>query len=609
MKHDAGAADGTTRAGISTLLSIIRRSKARRKLAIVAAVVVAVIILNAIGQVRLNAWQGAFYDAIAQRNVPSFFRELVVFVIIVAILLVLGVAQTWLHAVLKIRMREAISHDVLREWLKPKRAYRMPLVGDLGTNPDQRIQDDARTLTDVSTDFLVGVVQSSLLLISFVGVLWTLSEQVVFIFRGTPFSIPGYMVWCAIGYALIGSWMTWRVGKPLVRLNSHMRAAEADFRFSLVRANESSEGIALYRGEADEHRVIDNKLGHVISNMLRLAKASARLTWVTASYGWMAIVVPIIVTAPGYFAGTLSFGALMMVVGAFNQVQQSLRWYVDNYAAIAAWHAMSGRVLTYRNVLRKMEVVGAEYGTIALTEHVEGKLTVHEGFTALSPGGRVTIVEPDFHVNPGEHVLISGGPGTGKSTFFRALAGLWPWGRGEISLPPRGDMMFLPHLPYISHGRLRDVLTYPAHGLFSEEEIRTAMERIQIGHRRTQLNRFARWDKELSLDEQQRIAFVRVLLHKPKWVIEDEAMTALDVEVRKVVQSIFETELAETAVISLGRDEFRNHFYKRVYHVRARPPGLPLPLDWRNVFEHTVAEPESYSTAWSATGEQTPVRP
>lgn len=613
MKHDAGAADGSTLAGISTLLSIIRRSKARRKLAITASVAVTVIIFNAIGQVRLNAWQGAFYDAIAQRNVPAFLRELGVFGIIVSVLLVLGVAQTWLNAVLKIRMRETISKDVLGEWLKPKRAYRMPLVGELGTNPDQRIQDDARTLSDVSTDFLIGLVQSSLLLLSFVGVLWTLSEQVVFMVGGTVFSIPGYMVWCAIGYALIGSWMTWRVGKPLVRLNAHMRTAEAEYRFSLVRANESSEGIALYRGESDEHRVIDNKLSNVIGNMLRLASASARLMWVTASYGWLAIVVPIIVTAPGYFAGTLSFGALMMVVGAFNQVQQSLRWYVDNYASIAAWHAMSGRVLTYRNVLRRIEALGAEHGTITLTEHPQGKLVVHEGFAAIAPGGRVTIDEPDFHVSPGEHVLVSGGPGAGKSTFFRAMAGLWPWGHGEIAMPARGDMMFLPHLPYIPHARLRDVLTYPAHGCFTDDEIHVAMERIEIGHRAPQLNRFARWDKELSLDEQQRIAFVRVLLHKPKWVIEDEAFSALDGEVRKVVQSILEEELSNTAVVSLGRDEFRNHFYQRLYHLRSKPPGLNLPLNWRTVFaEHPAEHPhEMHVAAYTSTPieEQTPLLP
>lgn len=596
MKHDAGAADGTALAGISTLLSIIRRSRTRRILAIFAAVMVALVLANAYGQLWLNAWHRAFYNAIERRDLPVFFEQLGVFVIIVSILLVLGVAQTWTQAVLKIRMREAVTNDVLGEWLRPKRAYRMPLVGEIGTNPDQRIQDDARSLTDLSTDFCVGLFQASILLVSFAGVLWVLSDQVIFSFHGSTFTIPGYMLWCAVLYALIGSWATWKVGKPLIELSARMRAVEADFRFTLVRANESSEGIALYRGEADEHYIIDNKMSAVFANMFRLARASARLMWVTASYGWMAIVVPIIVTAPGYFAGTLTFGDLMMVVGAFNQVQTSLRWYVDNYPTIATWHAMSGRVLTYRNVLRRLETLGAEYGFIKLTEHPTGKLSTQPDFAVLSPSGHISIEEPDFLVTPGEHILISGVQGSGKSTFFRALAGLWPWGKGEAALPPRNEMMFLPHLPYIPLGKLRDVLTYPAHGRFTDDEVRAALDRLQLGHRARYLDRVARWDKELSLDEQQRIAFVRVLLHAPKWVIEDEAMSALDTDIRHVVQSIFEKELVGTAVISIGRDEFRNHFFQRLYHLRATPPGLSLPIQWERKNEPKQDEPQQPQT-------------
>ncbi len=591
MKPDVGA-DSSTLEGVRTLLSMIKRSEGRRRFVILAVSIVAVIIANAFGQIRLNLWQGAFYDALSQRNLNHFFYQLGVFVVVVGVLLVLGVAQTWLHAVLKTRMREMIAHDVLTEWLRPMRAYRIPLAGEIGTNPDQRIQDDARSLTDISTDFCVGLVHSSLLLISFVGVLWSLSEKVVFSFRGAAFTIPGYMVWCALAYALIGSWAAWRVGRPLVRLNAQMRQREADFRFSLVRVNESSEGIALYRGESDERRLINIKFGSVISTMLKLANMHARLTWVTASYGWLAIVVPIIVTAPGYFAGTLSFGGLMMVVGAFNQVQQSLRWYVDNYGNIAAWHAMSWRVITYRNVLRKMETMGGDRGFVELTEHPQGKLAIRDGFAVLAPNGRIAIDEPDFEVAPGEHVLISGKPGTGKSTFFRALAGLWPWGHGKAALPPLGDMMFLPHHPYMPLGTLRDALTYPEPGRFSDAEVRAALDRLLLSHRAVSLGRYARWDKELSLDEQQRIAYVRVLLQEPRWIIEDESMSALDSETREVVQSIFEKELAGAAVVSIGRDEFRNHFYQRLYHLSAHPPGLPLPFHWEGQPRTPEAETE-----------------
>jgi vitamin B12/bleomycin/antimicrobial peptide transport system ATP-binding/permease protein len=385
-------------------------------------------------------------------------------------------------------------------------------------------------------------------------------------------------VWCALAYAIVGSWLTWLVGRPLAPLNAQLRAKEADFRFTLVRANETSEGIALYRGEADEQRFIDGKLDALVAVMLRMANTYARLTWVTASYGWAAIVVPFIVTAPGYFSGTLTFGTLMMVAGAFTQVQQSLRWYVDNYANIAAWQAMSWRVLTYRNVLRRLETLGAGAGFAGRKHSSTDRFTVEDGFSVLAPSGRIAINEPGFSVGPGEHVLVTGPAGSGKSTYFRALAGLWPWGTGKAVLPPRDRVMFLPHFPYIPLGTLRYVLTYPAPGKFSDGAVRAALERLGLGHRASSLDEERRWDKELTLDEQQLVAFVRVLLHAPGLVIEDDAMSELDGDARQVLQSVFAKELANTALISIGREEFRDHFYQRRYHLSVRQPGIRLPL-------------------------------
>jgi putative ATP-binding cassette transporter len=563
------------------LVLIVGQLVGRYRIVLLAAGIVAFIFLNVIGQLWLNDWHKTFYDALEQRDLPGFINQLIVFVIIVSVLLVLGVGQTWVHAVLKIRMREIITTDVITEWLKSKRAYRMPLAGEIGSNPDQRIHEDARSLSDITTDFCVGLVHASLTLVSFVGVLWILSDRVVFSAQGSNFTVPGYIVWCAIAYAAIGSWLTWLVGRPLVPLNAEMRVQEADFRFTLLRVNESSEAIALYGGENDERKSVNSKLGNVISMMLRLTNAHIRLMWVTASYGWMAIVVPFIVTAPGYFAGSLSFGDLMKVVGAFTQVQSSLRWYVDNYPNIAAWQAMSWRVITYRNVLGKLDKLGAEAGLFEAVETAGNQIATGEDFSVISPQAQITIKEPHFKVGPGEHVLVSGIAGSGKSTFFRALAGLWPWGTGRVELPSRRDMMFLPHAPYIPLGTYRDVLTYPHTSEFSEQDIITALERLGLGHRSKVLNRMARWDKDLSLGEQQRIAYVRVFLHKPKWVLEDDSMSALEEDARAQIQSIFESELVETAVVTLGRDEFQDHFYQRVYHLRAEPPGLHVPFQWQ----------------------------
>lgn len=582
MRQDANDGRWSDLDGIRTLIGIIKGSNGRRRLFTLAACMVVILLVNAIGQIRLNQWNGAFFDALADRNLPAFFKQLGVFALIAGFLLALNVTQGWVHSLLKIRMREIITRDVVAEWLKPNRAYRMPLAGSIGANPDQRIQDDARSLTDITTDFCVGLLQSSILLLSFVGVLWTLSEQVVFQAFGTSFSVPGYMVWCALAYALTGSWLTWRVGRPLAALNDEIRASEADFRFTLVHAHEASEGIALYRGEADEQRVINSRLNKVIDVMLRLAGRYARLNWVTSGYGWVAIVFPIIVTAPGFFAGTLTFGTLMMVVGAFNQVQSSLRWYVDNYGNIAAWQAVSWRVIAYRTNLGRLDALGAEAGHIGRASDPAAKFGTTVEFAVACPNGRISLDAPGFSVAPGEHVLIHGPAGCGKSTFFRALAGLWSWGAGQVRLPPRDETMFLPHLPYIPLGSLRDVLAYPTPGKFSDSTVRAALERVQLGHLASSLDEEARWDKELSLDEQQRVAFVRVLLHAPRWVIEDEAMSALDDDARRIVQSIFQEELVETAVVSIGRDEFRNHFYHRVLHLRVQPPGLHLPLEWRD---------------------------
>ncbi len=295
---------------------------------------------NAITQVRLNNWQGTIYDAIGQRDVSVFFHEVTIFLMIVSVLLCLGVLQTWLHERMKVRLRRTATYDLLDEWLKPARAFLLPLTGEISINPDQRIQEDTRRLSELSVDLAVGLMQSTLMLLAFVGVLWQLSAQVVFDIQGKQVSIPGYMVWAAIGYALLGSFITWLVGKPLISAHTQLRAAEASFRFDLVRLNESAENIALSRGENIEREMLNGPVDAVLTIMRSIANRLATLTWVTGGYGWLAILAPLLLAAPGYFGGTLSLGGLMMVVGAFYQVQTALRWYVDRFPALAEWRAM-----------------------------------------------------------------------------------------------------------------------------------------------------------------------------------------------------------------------------------------------------------------------------
>lgn len=555
---------------------MLGNSRARpRILAFVVAIVV-VLIFTAIGQIRLNQWQGAFYNAVSKRDFPDFLTQLTVFGQVVLALLVLGVSQTWLHQTLKIRLREAITRGLLAEWLKPMRAYRLSLAGEIGANPDQRIHEDARRLADLTADLGVGLVQSGLLLISFVGVLWSLSSKVTFVYGDTPFIIPGYMVWCAVGYALTGSWLASMVGAPLIRRNAELRAREAELRFALVRVSETALGVAIYGGEAGERSLLDNTLNTVVITARGIANNLTRLTMITASYGWLALVAPIVVASPGYFAHSMSFGDLMVIVGAFIQVQQSLRWYVDNFSNIAELRAMLERVVAFREALAKVDAFGAVCGQIAYEEDLRGGVAL-EKLSVLAPHGRITADGDLVEAGPGGRLRIVGEARSGKSTFFHALARLWPWGTGAIRLPARDQIMFLPHRPYMPLGSLRAALTYPAPpDRFSDETVRAALDRIGLGQLAPDLDRVARWDQELPLDEQQRVAYVRVLLHKPRWVIQDEALSELDETTEELAYSIFETELAGTGLISIGGEHDHEQFYDKTLRLKVELPGLDL---------------------------------
>jgi vitamin B12/bleomycin/antimicrobial peptide transport system ATP-binding/permease protein len=587
-----GAGDGVI-AQLMVMARALATSPYRRRLGLLAAGIVIVICANTAGQIRLNSWQGAFYDAIEQKHVAAFMTQLLVFVVIAGGLLVLVVSQTWLREMINVRLREWLTEDLLDQWLAPKRAYLLSFAGQIGVNPDQRIQQDAQHLTDLTTTLAIGLLQSTLLLVSFVGVLWVLSDQVVFDIGGRRVAIPGYMVWCALAYSVGGSLLAWRVGRPLVALNAERYAREADLRFALVRVNEHADGIALYGGEDDERRLLDEPVARVVTIMARLAGALARLTWITSGYGWLALVVPIVVAAPGYFDGELSFGALMMVVGAFNQVQSSLRWFVDNLAQIADWRATLLRIVSFRDALPEVDTIGEEAGRITIVSGEADQLVLEDLAVAL-PEACATLDQARVVVRPGERVQMLGKPGVGKSTVFRALAGMWPWGAGTIQLPPRETMMFMPQRPYLPLGTLRAAVSYPAEpGRFDEAAGRAALERVDLGHLVSSLDRTERWDRQLSLDEQQRLAFARLLLDAPRWVVLDDATGALDEDHRRLVLSIFEQELVGTALIRLGRDPAPDGFWHRVLHIVELPEGPCL---------RSNLPPVAQTVAASATG-------
>lgn len=528
-----------------------------------------VVIVNTFLQTRLNDWQGLFYDALERRDAASFVNELLHFLALAGMLLVLVVSQTWLVERLKIALRRIITDDLLDLWLVPKRAYLLAFAGEVGANPDQRIQDDARRIAELTADLGTSLLQAILLLLTFVGVLWGLSRQVGFPVGGEVLYVPGSMVWCAVAFSAFGSGLAWLIGRPLVRSNAERYEREAELRLALVRVEESAEGITLYGGEADERRTLARHFETVTDAMGRLARQVANLTWATSGYGWLALVVPVIAAAPGYFSGTLTLGGLMMVVGAFNQVQSSLRWLVDNAPRLADWMATLQRILALRGALVKPAGRNGGRGHIRIEETEDPSLVLDHLELSL-PGGTAGLAgAPVETVTPGEHVLIVGDPNAGKSMAFLALAGLWTLGSGTIRMPPRSRCLFLPERPYLPVGRLAAALAYPREPEeFEAAGLAAALDVVGLGHLAARLAEEGRWSRILPLDEQQVLAFARAMLHRPDWLFLDDAMSALDEEQIRRLHATLARHLPNTAVVGTGRKPDGSGFFERIVRIR-----------------------------------------
>lgn len=558
----ACASDSSVALRFAALIHMLRASGEGSRLIWLVAGLVVVVGATACAQIRLNAWNEPFYDAINRRDIPAFSFQLGIYAMIAGTLLVLNVSQTWLNLMMKLKLREIVSRDLFEQWLSPRRAFMIANAGPIGVNPDQRIDEDARRLTELSTDLGVGLFQATLLLVSFIGVLWSLSAGVSFTVEGSNFVVPGYMVWSALLYAGLASLASWRVGKPLVDLNAEHYARESDVRFSLVRVNQNCDGVAVYRGEAQERGHLDLEFDRLVDVLRRLVGATTQLAWVTAGYGWFTIVAPVIVAAPAYFAGNLTFGGLLMAVGAFTQVQQSLRWFVDNASLIADWKATLLRVSEFRRALTEIDRVERDLQRIEIVE--TGNRIVLDDVNVLLPPGRSSLSARRLEISPGERVVIVGGPRSGKTSLFRALAGLWPWGTGHVELPAEG-VMFMPKHPYLPGGSLRDILAYPyLPDKFGDADFRAALIAMGLPHLVSALDTAAPWEKELSDPEQQGLSFARLLLHKPRWVVIDTALDTLSPHMRRALFDALRKELSETSVLAISGVEHTYDFFDRL---------------------------------------------
>ncbi|ESZ65150.1 ABC transporter ATP-binding protein/permease [Mesorhizobium sp. C120A] len=560
---------------VATIKRALIGSPVRKWLVWTSVGIMAVIVATSIGQVLLNRWNQPFYDALARRDMAAFLHQLMIFAVIAGTLLLLNIAQTWLNQMIRLKLREALTLDLIDQWMRPARAFRLANAGAIGVNPDQRMQQDAAHLSDLSTDLGVGLLQSFILLVSFVGVLWQLSSGFVFHINGWSLAIPGYMVWAAFLYAGIASWLSWLVGRPLIRLNSDRYTREAELRSSMVRVNENVDAIALYHGEADAKRRLEIDLGTVLGAMRNIYKAQINLSWVTDTYGWITVVAPILVASPVYFSGDISFGGLMMAVGAFNQVHSSLRWFINNIGGIADWRATLMRVADFRIALDETDALHDKEKRIEFGDNANGSLTF-EKLQVASPEGCTKLSDSHVEIHPGERVMITGDPGAGKTLFFRAIAGLWPWGSGRIGLPAGETPIFVPRVPYFPAGTLREVLHPNGSAPAGDADFGAVLAEVGLERLSSSLDRSARWERELNDDEQRSLAFARLALRQPKWVIIDEAMDAFDGPSLRRVLSMLEKRLPETAILNIGRGLHNGHFFPRALNIVKDTGAAPL---------------------------------
>ncbi len=560
-------------------------SSVRNRVFVVAGALLAVILLTTYGQVLINRWNVPFYNSLERRDIDAFIRELGNFGLIAGFLLLLNVIQTWLNQMTALYMREGLSRDVVDQWLKDRRAYRLSMSSPLGVNPDQRLHEDARKLAEMTTSLSIGLVQATILLVSFIGVLWQMSSGFVFHVGDYSFSIPGYMVWGALIYAAAASLLSKVVGWRLTRLNAERYAREADLRFSLMRANENLEAIALAGGEETERRHIHEAIDSVLAVIRQLAMALTNLTWVTAGFGWLAMIVPILIASPAYFAGTMTFGELMAAAAAFNQVYSALRWYVDNYGAIADWQAALLRVTVFRAALMEIEDIKPKDGGIAIEVGPPGKLSFEDLAICPQIDGEISrtgfrIREQNPEIVAGERIMVNGDQGVNRRLLFNAIAGLWPYGKGTIRLPQEDNILFVPQLEYLPEGKLKSVLAYPlASAGIPEEAMVAALKRVGLERIADKLDERARWDRLLDKDEQMALAFAGLLLRKPRWIVFNDVLEGLESDTVATLSSVM-SEFTDATLIYIGRSgAFYDATSPRLLHLERLNPEPPRPRE------------------------------
>jgi putative ATP-binding cassette transporter len=493
-------------------------------------------------------WHRATFDALEQRDAAALGAQVLSLGALVVALMVTSVGRLWTRQAIGFRWRRWLVLRLQATMLADGRHHRLAMEEAGADNPDQRIGENTRWATAMAVDLALGLIYALVLLVSFAGMLWHLSADFFLPLPGGALHIPGGLLWAALLYAGACAAVTWRVGRRLPAIHMDRNAAEGDHRFALVRLRENSESIALIGGEADERRGLAAAYGRLEATMLRLFRAERDLMWLGCCYMPVAAVVPLLLGAPQYLAGAISLGVLMQGAHAFQEVTRALTWLTENWPRLADWRCHVGRAVELEQAL------AAPPPPAPAMRREEGATVLElRGVALAAPCGRALLRAPALTLAPGEKLLIRGESGSGKSTLFRAIAGLWPWGEGELRVPCRQTTMFLPQRPYLPLGTLGAALAYPdAPEEFGEAALRRAVLVCRLPHLADRLAEEARWDRVLSLGEQQRLAFARLILHRPRWIFMDEATSALDEANEAAMFAVLAEELPGSAMLSIG---------------------------------------------------------
>jgi vitamin B12/bleomycin/antimicrobial peptide transport system ATP-binding/permease protein len=530
---------------------------------LLAAVIVIELSTTAIN-VMFNWWNNRFYNALQERNWETFIYELGVFCVLATAFILLAVYQLYLRQWLQIRWRAWMTEQYLDRWLAGGNHYRMQLLGDAADNPDQRISEDISLFVERFLYIGLRLLGSVVTFFSFIVILWTLSESAPFHLFGYEIAIPGYLVWAALIYAIVGTALTHLIGSPLIGLSFQQQRYEADFRFNLVRVRENSEQIALLQGETPERHRLLNRFANVIANWRAIMLRTKKLTFLTVGYQQFANVFPFLVVSPAYFAGRIQLGGLMQTSSAFGSVQESLSIIITVYRELAEWRAVIARLDGFDSAIAQGRAAAtAKPGIEVLAGEGRSSVEVDDLLVRL-PQGMPLVAADDITLSAGERVLVTGPSGAGKSTLFRALAGTWPFGAGTVVVPKGAKPMTLPQRPYFPIGTLAAAVTYPAEpGTFSSEALAETIAAVGLPALAARLAEEAHWNRMLSLGEQQRLGLARAILQAPDYLFLDEATASLDEPAETALYRLLDERLKGTTIVSIGHRSTLFAFHRR----------------------------------------------